>query len=350
MIDYKQPRIIEELRNRILDGTYTAQLPTTAELAAEFGVNIKTMGKAIGHLVEEGRLERRKRCGTRVKTVPAAEKSRLIEVVFEGFTTIFTHPFWRDIWGGLVEKLAESGYRPVLTMLTSSDPATGLLECDRVELFESAAKVVLGIGEERLLRLVRESRVPFITACDPLGNEQETPQVTFDFAPGIAAAIDFLHDRNCRRIAFIGQTRSYVNIHLIGKFNCYLQSLQRYEKINPDLIEDARPLAEFGAPAMAAILDRSRPDAVLVAYDHLVPGVLEELKRRRTPLPVIGCDGLPLPEMERTAGTVWAPRRRCGEAAAELLLRALHDHSPVPSLHLPTEFRPRESFFHASRG
>lgn len=49
MIDYKQPRIIEELRNRILDGTYTAQLPTTAELAAEFGVNIKTMGKAIGH-------------------------------------------------------------------------------------------------------------------------------------------------------------------------------------------------------------------------------------------------------------------------------------------------------------
>ena len=135
MIDYKQPRIIEELRNRILDGTYTAQLPTTAELAAEFGVNIKTMGKAIGHLVEEGRLERRKRCGTRVKTVPAAEKSRLIEVVFEGFTTIFTHPFWRDIWGGLVEKLAESGYRPVLTMLTSSDPATGLLECDRVELY-----------------------------------------------------------------------------------------------------------------------------------------------------------------------------------------------------------------------
>lgn len=339
MIDYKQPRIVEELRRRILDGVYTAQLPTTAELAAEFEVNIKTMGKAIGRLVEEGRLERRKRCGTRVKPPAPIENGRLIEVVFEGFATIFTHPFWRDIWGGLVEKLAESGYRPVLTML-DSDPSTGLLRCDRVELFDSAAKVVLGIGEERLLRLVRESGVPFITACDPLGDERATPQVTFDFAPGIAAAIDFLHERGCRRIAFIGQTRSYVNIHLSDKFNCYLQALQRYEKIEPELIEHARPLAELGARACAAILKRTRPDAVLVAYDHLVPGVLEELNRHRLPLPVIGCDGLPLPGLEQAAGTVWAPRRRCGEAAAELLIRALDERAPVSSLRLPAEFRP----------
>ena len=58
MIEYKQPAIVAELRRRIQEGIYTSLLPTTAELAAEFGVNVKTMGKAIARLVAEGRLER----------------------------------------------------------------------------------------------------------------------------------------------------------------------------------------------------------------------------------------------------------------------------------------------------
>ena len=56
MIEYKQPAIVAELRRRIQEGIYTSLLPTTAELAAEFGVNVKTMGKAIARLVAEGRL------------------------------------------------------------------------------------------------------------------------------------------------------------------------------------------------------------------------------------------------------------------------------------------------------
>ena len=66
MIEYKQPAIVAELRRRIQEGIYTSLLPTTAELAAEFGVNVKTMGKAIARLVAEGRLERRRHSGTRL--------------------------------------------------------------------------------------------------------------------------------------------------------------------------------------------------------------------------------------------------------------------------------------------
>ena len=52
MIEYKQPAIVEEIRRRIRCGIYTGQLPTTAELAEEFGVNIKTMSKAVSQLVD----------------------------------------------------------------------------------------------------------------------------------------------------------------------------------------------------------------------------------------------------------------------------------------------------------
>ena len=94
-MEYKQAHIAEELKRRIADGVYTDRLPNTLTLAEEFGVNIKTANKALARLVEAGLLERKKRAGTRiVQNRRGLYPERMIEVIFEGFTTIFTHPFY----------------------------------------------------------------------------------------------------------------------------------------------------------------------------------------------------------------------------------------------------------------
>lgn len=52
---YKQGDIVAELERRLDAGIYTSGFPVGADLAAEFGVNIKTINKAINQLVEAGR-------------------------------------------------------------------------------------------------------------------------------------------------------------------------------------------------------------------------------------------------------------------------------------------------------
>ncbi|MBS0124055.1 UTRA domain-containing protein [Thetidibacter halocola] len=59
-------RIIEDLRGRIVDGTWVPgfQLPRETDLAQDFGVSRMTMNKVLTQLAQEGFLVRRKRSGT----------------------------------------------------------------------------------------------------------------------------------------------------------------------------------------------------------------------------------------------------------------------------------------------
>lgn len=337
MIEFKQPALVGELRRRIAEGVYSGTLPTTLELAAEFGVNPKTMNKAIARLVADGLLERRRRSGTRVCS-PLPGDGRLIEVIFEGFTTIFTHPFWGDIWSGMVEQLAADGFRPVLNML-EADPGSGVLDLAHFSMSPAAGRIVLGIADPELLRQVRSSGIPFITACDPL-EEPSIPQVTFDFDEGIRQAVELFFRNGCRRIAFIGQTRTLQPLQSPRKFLAYQQAVQTYcGAFDPLLVENARPLTGQGAPALAAVLDRTRPNALLAAYDHQLPELAALLAERKLDLPVIGCDGLHLPGLPDARHVVAAPRLECGKRVAEQLVAAIRERREPVSMSIPAVFR-----------
>jgi DNA-binding LacI/PurR family transcriptional regulator len=337
MIEYKQPAIVEEIRRRIRCGIYTGQLPTTAELAEEFGVNIKTMSKAVSQLVDARILERRRRCGTRVISgMISRPEEELIEVIFEGSTSLFTHPFWGEIWSAIVSELSLAGFRSVLNML-EADSQTGLLHLENFTMCPSAGKIILGIAEQHLLERVRSSGVPFVVAGDLIG-AGDIPQITFDFSAGIREAVDFLYAQGCRRIGFIGQTHSFVDTAQVHKYNSYLKAVQHYCQIDPLLVEHVRPLAELGRPAIINILERSAPDALIAAYDHQLPGILEVLREREITLPVIGCDGLKSADLPSDRHTIKAPLHECGVTAAKALITAIRKKTRVQSKSLKAEF------------
>lgn len=326
---YKQGEIVAELERRIDTGVYGSCIPPGGELAAEFGVNIKTVNKAVGLLVEAGRLDRRRGVGTFVISRCAGE--RQIEVLFEGYSSLFDHPFWGEIWNGCIARLIDYGYRPVLTRVRADD--SGKLLLDDFHFCRTEGKVLFGITQPEFLRMVQEQNVPAVSAGDRL-SDPEFMQVYFDYEPGIGDAMRFLTARNCRKIAFFGETKDTFNPMLLSKFHAYRKTLEPLGLYDPALSEHIRPLPEAAGNALRVLLERTVPDALFVAGDHQVPDVEKVLKEKGLRLPVIGCDGLAF----ATWPTVKLPRRAAGEAAARLLVSSLAGRLTEDRVVLPSCF------------
>jgi len=336
--DYKQYEIIKTILRRIASKEYTDRLPRTVDLVEEFQANPKTIDKAIRRLMDQGILDRRRRGGTRI--IPMKQYADpVIEVLFDGFAAIFYHPFWRYIWESLFQELSAAGYRAVLTELIS-DPETGLINFNRLTFFPAVGRVVLGSYEKLLLDRTADTKVPFITACDPL--DESIPQVSFDFTEGINDAVEYLHEKGCRKIGFIGQTQSLIHLQKLNKFHAYLSAIQKYSQVDPACIGSTRPTQGGGAIALQEILQSTIPDALIVASDHQLPEILQLLEEREIKIPVIGCDGLELPSIPANRPLIRAPLRECGRLVAEKIILAIHNHRKPKSVYLKAQFEPGE--------
>ena len=319
-MDYKQHELIKIILKRIADKEYTDLLPRAADLAQEFQVNSKTVDKALLRLVKQGVLERKRRVGTRV--VPVKQYADpVVEVLFSGFAAIFAHPFWHNIWEAMFQELSEAGFHVTLTEL-NSDPKTGLINFTRLAFFPAVGRIVLGSYEKLLLDRIAETGIPFITACDQL--DEKIPQVSIDFAEGIGDAVDFLHQKGCRKIGFIGETRNLIHLH-------------------PSCIGDTRPVMGGGAIALQGMLESATPDALIVASDNQLPEILQELHQRGIEIPVIGCDGLELPNIPARRPMVRAPLRECGKLVAEKIVQSIHTRRRAKSTVLKARFEPGEN-------
>lgn len=337
MID-RQSEILRVLRQRIASGKIApgVRLPRDLDLAAEFSVNVKTVGKAMRKLAAEKKVLRKRRAGTVVLAPPTLPAPRQIEVIFEGEPVIFLHHYWGEIWSGLVETLRRHDCLVVLNMLRS-DGATGLLKLDRFAMAPSVGKIILGIGEKRLIDQVVATGQKVVSGCDPL-EDGVVPQVSFDFRKGIADAVGWLVcQKQCRRIAFIGETRSYLDNGLLHKYKAYCDAIQNFYQLTPSIIGHARPLVGHGRAALREMLEHATPDALIAAYDHQLPELLTLLAERQLTIPVVGCDGLSLPGIPAARHTVAAPRRLAGVRLAEKLLCAM-DGEAIASERLPCEF------------
>ncbi len=326
---YKQGEIVAELERRLDEGFYSSGFPVGSLLAAEFGVNIKTINKAINQLVEAGRLARKRGVGTFVVSHTAGD--RQVEVLFEGYSALFDHPFWGEIWNGCITGLLDAGFRPVLTQIQADE--SGRLQLEGFRFSPTMGKLLLGITHPRFLELVSLQGVPAVSAGDEI-DDPDFPQVCFDYWPGVRDAMTFLVKRGCRRIAFLGETRNEFNPKLLNKFHAWRRALESLGVYDPELAEHTRPLPEAAGSALRSLLGRTKPDAVFVAGDHQVPCVERVLKENGLRLPVVGCDGLAFANWP----TVSLPRRAAGEAAARLLATRMRGNISTDRVVLSTHF------------
>lgn len=330
----KQNEISEILRQRINSGVYTDKLPDTRTLSVEFGVNIKTMASAINHLVATGILERKRRSGTKIlrKSITMAT-SPLVEVIFSGEKNIFSHPFWGEIWDGLVSRLAMTGYRPVLNILKH----TPRINLKNFSLTPSAGRVILGTFDERIFHVVQSDGIPYISACDHI-NLPDIPQVTLDFTYGIQNAVDFLFARGYKKIGFIGQVKSDYPIRIPHKYLAYCEAMNNNSLENFIETEHANLSFDGGASALKKMFNRSLPEALIVAHDHHLPEMLQLIHELKIQMPIIACDGLDLPGLVHKRCVVRAPLHECGETIARQIISGIVKNCQPTSIAIPASF------------
>lgn len=112
--------------------------------------------------------------------------------------------------------------------------------------------------------------------------------------------------------------------------------------MDPSCIGSTRPVAGGGAAALQAILKTTVPDALIAAYDTQLSEILHLLNEKKVSIPVIGCDGLELPDVPANRPLVRAPLRECGRLVAEKIIQAIHTHRKPKSIYLKAQFEPGE--------
>ncbi len=325
-IHNKQNAIVSELEQRIADGIYPEKLPRALDLAEEFGVNFKTLNKAIHQLVESGLVYRKPGLGTFIAQARTRLEDTLVELLFVGSAEMSVHPFYSEMWRGVLDSLNNTSYKLVLTML-EEDPERGGLKNECRDLTPSAGKILIGTSDTDQIKRLKREKVPFVLT----GAKTSLPDVASvyaDSSKAIEAAVGYMRKVGIKDIAFIGMTRCENDEHLLelDKFHAYLSAVQKQGKLDSDLIEHAPPLPGFGETAMRAILRRKTPQAVIVAYDHLAPGVYKAINDAGFTIPhdicVLGIDGIN-PNVNPALTSIPIDRYAIGQKAGTLLLEQL---------------------------
>lgn len=321
----KQPYIMQELEKRIRDGFYTEKLPKSTELATEFGVNFKTIDKAINKLAAKGLLTRKRRGGTSLAVEDEGLSSNLIELLFVGSTEISIHPYYSEIWRGLLDGLSGTKYKLVLTTLSEDPESGGLKEVCR-KFIPSAGKILIGTSSSEQIEVLKKQNVPFILVGDK--PPDDTPAVFSSIFRALKFTLKKLFETGHKKIAYLGPTHKRGdNLLQLEKFYAYVSAVEEnYGRVNHSLIVEAHPFANRGYPAMKALLERSDVDAVYVAFDHLCPGVYRAIRERGLSIPedisVLSTDGLDMhfyPELF----SLKIDRYRLGLEGAKLLRKVI---------------------------
>lgn len=336
MMKKKQDGIFLELKKRILGGVYTGKLPLSAALAEEFGVNVKTLNKVMTRLVRLGLLERRRRFGTAVRRASGSGMDTLIEVVYEGFTAVFSHPYWSGLWNGMAEGLLSNGFHPVLTRL-ETDPKEHCLRLDKFLPLPAAGRMVVGIHDPRLFDRLGEADAPYLSVGYRM-MDSGVPSLSFEWESAIESLISALWKAGYRRIGFIGQIQTYSDSGELERYNVYRKALQKFTEIRPEWIENATPHPGMGVCALTRILERAVPDVLIVASDTQLPEIERELILRKCAIRLIGCDGVDLPLLPKMHHPLESPLYECGHLAAETIIRAARTGQTPVSETIPVRF------------
>lgn len=295
MIKNKQNGIVKVLEQRIADEVYGDKLPKALDLATEFEVNFKTLNKAILQLAEKGLVYRKPGLGTFITKESKKLEDSLIELLFVGSSEISVHPFYSEMWRGILDGINGTEFKLVLNILEENKKYGGLKKICR-NFTPSAGKILIGTNNREQIKCLKRTKIPFVLAGEQ-SSDPDMVSVYTDTTNAIADAVDYLRKQKVKDIAYIGLTSDDgEHLQTLNKFYAYLAAIQKKGELDSDLIENTPPFAKLGYTAMQNILKRKTPQAVIIAYDHLTPGVYKAISDTGLKIPenikVIGIDGI----------------------------------------------------------
>jgi LacI family transcriptional regulator len=317
---------------------------TIYDVAKATGVSPSTVSRALN---KPGRLneatERRIRdaaeqLGYRInpmaRALPTGKTGTLALLVSD-----ITNPVYFDIVRG-AERVASANGLTLVFAESQESPQLELATAQRLQTSVDGLFLVASrLNDDEIAELA--SVKPLVVANRLVPG---VPAVVPDPRPGIAAALDELHERGHRRIAYLaGPETSWMND--VRWRTLFQFAVDRAMSIVE--IASTAPTREGGAEALPRVL-AADVSAVLAYNDLLALGLLRAARDRGIEVPrrvsIVGFDDifgadLPTPALS----TVKSPLREAGEAGVRCLLAEIEGTAEGEAPTLPTHFVSRES-------
>jgi len=289
--------IAEYYRRKINTGVLRPDdpIPSTCEIAEEFGTAPSNVHRALLALVREGLILRKPGHGSVV--APNLRKLRNVAVGVSVRNPYDGHRFRLPLAGFICDELKKRGLNPVLHFYREKDQM--LEHLNRLTEAGLVQGAILVIDTETVHEVRDKLTIPYSLYC----NAEVDYSVRFDPRDALDKAIAALKKSGARNLALIGtdpskkwqktvseaQSKRFVPFHGLVLKTAKKYGLDLPEKFmkineNPKQMEAGR--SHFGW-CMAKMLfsGRKHPDALLVRSDDLIPGIIYALKEKNVRVP-----------------------------------------------------------------
>ena len=340
-------RVIEQdLRERVQTGKWTpgAMLPSRKSLAKEYGVDMRTIQRAISDLLADGTLQAHGGRGTFVPVHDGNGANGTGKVAVKTVAIIAEQSFNPVAsWPAMIHSIHE-GLRKhvedcrIITINTTAKTPEGVIrnEHDALCMVESeglAGVIMFHSGGDATLADIRHvidagiptvfvDRLPFEHGCDFVG---------IDNRIATREAVEYLMSIGHKRIAIVAPDENVTTID--DRLNGFLDSYMSSGQSGQDLVFRLSLAKSFSREGLMSEIDRvtgeilsmpDRPTAVVAINDFLAEYIITSLEEKGVAVPgdisVMGFDDVEqyLPRKAKLT-TVRQPFETMGERAASLV-------------------------------
>jgi DNA-binding LacI/PurR family transcriptional regulator len=229
----KASDIADTILKRVRTGTYQVKIPGERSLASEFHADFKTANRAIGLLVDQGVLERRRGQGTFVKPLDQ-RRDTILSLCFFKFSDLGRDPVFTRFFAGMNSAVTSHRLRLHVTTLQDVVGEATLDPAQRAERFVHDALAVnpdgiiyLGNVDIPVIERLRANRPLIAVAeCPP---SLAVDSVRRDIRAGTAAAVRRFAKAGHTRIALATYRHDDASFDLAEKERGYLEAIEELD-------------------------------------------------------------------------------------------------------------------------
>jgi LacI family transcriptional regulator len=328
-------------------GPGAAEKITIREVARRAGVSTATVSRAFNQ-PDKVRTVTRERILRVIRDTHYVSDGLAVSLVSRRSRTIglIIPTVMNSIYASSTQAFQRTAQAAGYTVLVGVSEFSPVLEADLIQrlLERRVDGLVLtgGTHDRGLLEKVRRNGVP-IVATWRLTGDPEIPAVSFDNRRAATSAVEYLISLGHRRIGLICG-RTAVNDRALERRQAFEACLERHGiVVDPRLIHERDFEMIEGAAATALMLALDEPPtAIFCANDIQAIGAMGVCRERGLEVPrdmsIIGFDDLPITQYtDPKLTTIRVPADDMGRKAAEALIAAIAEGTPIASVELPTE-------------